>query len=569
MLIELSIRNFALVDDLTVALLPGMTVVTGETGAGKSIIIDALGAALGERTGTDVIRSGADTASVDAVFEIGDCPKAAAALQEAGLADGDDGIVVLSRQIGAGRSACRVNGRPVTAAVLQSISKHLVDVHGQHEHQTLIHEENHLEFLDNFGGASHLTLRRAYEQAYHEFREATGKLRNLRERSRERGQRLEMLRYQVEEIRAAEVRAEEEDELQAERQRLNSVEKLRELADEALSLLSGGEETVGATGAVQQAAGNLSKLAEIDSSLGAAAEELTGAAAVVSEAEHSLYHYLGSLESDPQRLEEIEGRLDALSRLKRKYGDTLADVISYLQSAEEELAAIEDFEAEEARLQGIVQQTREAAVRQAEALTKARRALGKKLGKAMTEHVGPLGMPAARFEVELRPVGGQAEGDAPAGLGPRGGDECRFLFCANPGENMRPLVKVASGGELSRIMLAFKSLCSRGSEIPSIVFDEVDAGIGGQTAHKVGEKLRELAGQAQVLCVTHLPQIAGLANNHLHVEKIVSDGRTRVQVRALAETERAEELARMLGADDDDTTARKHAERVLKRGTQR
>lgn len=569
MLIELSIRNFALVDDLTVALQPGMTVVTGETGAGKSILIDALGAALGERTGADVIRSGADAASVDAVFEITNCPRVAAALKEAGLADGDDGIVVLSRQVSGGRSACRVNGRPVTVAILQSISKHLVDVHGQHEHQALIHEENHLEFLDNFGGAEHLTLRRAYEQAYHEHREAAGKLRSLREKAREREQRLEMLRYQVEEIRAADVRAEEEDELHAERQRLNSVEKLRTLAEEATALLSGGEETPGATGAVQQAAGNVAKLAEIDGTLSATAEELTSAAAVVSEAEHSLHHYLGDLESDPQRLEEIEGRLEALSRLKRKYGDTLVDVVSYLQSAEEELAAIENFEAEEERLQGVAQRTREVAEKQAGALTKARRALGKKLSLAMTEHVGPLGMPAARFEVELSPIGGQAMGDAPADLGPRGGNECRFLFCANPGEDMRPLVKVASGGELSRIMLAFKSICSRGSEIPSIIFDEIDTGIGGQTAHKVGEKLRELAEHAQVLCVTHLPQIAGLASNHLHVEKIVVEGRTRVEVRALAETERAEELARMLGADDDDTTARKHAERVLKRGTER
>lgn len=572
MLIELSIKSFALIDDLTLALQPGLSVLTGETGAGKSIIIDALSAALGERVGAEVVRTGADSATVDAVFDLSNCERAGAAVREAGLDQGDDTLVVLSRQIGGGRSLCRVNGRPVTAAVLQSISRHLVDIHGQHEHQALIHEESHLEFLDNFGPPEHLGLRQDYVQAYQEWRSVAARLEDLRQNSRERVRRLEVLRFQVEEIREAEVRAEEEEELTAERKRLNSVEKLRELAAQAAELLSGGEEGIGATAALQQAAENIQRLAAIDAALLANAEELQSAANVVTEAEHVLHRYAGSLESDPRRLEEIESRLDLLARLKRKYGETLADVLSYLQSAERELAEVEGSEDEEARLVVAVERAREAAGATGLKLSKARTALGKQLARAITEQVTPLGMPAARFEVASTrcedPGGLPGDGKTWAAA-TRGLDDIRFLFCANPGEELRPLAKVASGGELSRIMLAFKSLCSRGSEIPTIVFDEVDAGIGGQTAHKVGQRLNELARRAQVLCVTHLPQLAGLADCHLHVEKQVTGGRTTVAVRTLSQDERAEELARMFGADDDDATARRHAEKVLKEAAAR
>jgi len=571
-LVELSIHNFALIDELTVPFHSGLSVLTGETGAGKSILIDALSAALGERISTEAIRSGAETATVDAVFDAADCPRALAALEEAGLSANDGGQVVLARQIASGRSQCRVNGRPVTLATLQDISRHLVDVHGQHEHQALIHEENHLEFLDHTGGAEHLALRDEYESRYAALSEARAALAALRNNSREREQRLDMLRFQVREIAQAELRAEEEDELLAERQRLNSVEKLRELAGEALALLDGSEDAPGAGAALAQIAGAVQRLAEIDPSLRPHAEELRAAATVTAEAEHVLRDYGEALDADPHRLEQIEQRLDLIARLKRKYCERLSDVLSYQAQAERELAAIENFEEQEAELARTVERAAAGAAESGLKLSAARRELGGKLAGAMVHSLATLGMPAAQFEVEMQTQGdprGLPTPSGPVAATARGLDEVRFLFCANQGEALRPLAKVASGGELSRIMLAFKSLCSRGAEIPTIIFDEVDAGIGGQTAHQVGGKLADLARHAQVLCVTHLPQIAGLADHHVHVAKVVRDGRTTVAVSELPAGERVAELARMFGADADDATAQRHARKLLQEAASR
>lgn len=573
MLIELSIKSFALIDDLAVSLSPGLSVLTGETGAGKSIIIDALSAALGERVSGEMIRSGAPAATVDAVFDASDSPRALAAAHDAGLLQGDDQLLVLSRQIAPGRSQCRVNGRPVTLGVLQEISRHLVDVHGQHEHQALIHEENHLEFLDNYGGDRVHELRRQYQGAYSELRHAIEGLQTLRTQTRDRAQRLDILRFQVDEIAQAEIVPDEEELLGAERKRLNSVEKLRDLAEEARLLLAGPEEEIGATAALQEAADNLSRLAAIDASLAANAEELRSAANAAGDAEHVLHSYLADLESDPRRLEQVEQRLEQLSRLKRKYGDTIADVLSYQQRAEQELSDIENCEEQEAALAASVAKFRQLAGATGWELNSARTALASKLAKAVTANIKTLGMPAARFAVEVAveedPDGLPAPDGALLSASSRGLDSVRFLFCANTGEELRPLAKVASGGELSRIMLAFKSLCSRGTEIPTIIFDEVDTGIGGQTAHQVGAKLNDLARHAQVLCVTHLPQIAGLADHHLHVEKVVAAGRTTIALRQLPLTERVEELARMFGASENDTTARLHAEQMLKEASAR
>jgi DNA repair protein RecN (Recombination protein N) len=570
LLTELSIRGFALIDELALSLEPGMSVLTGETGAGKSIIIDALSAALGERVSADMIRGGAETATIDAVFEAGDSPRALSALEASGLRDGADTTIVLTRQIAAGRSPCRINGRPVTLGVLQEISRHLVDVHGQHEHQSLIHEENHLEFLDHFGGAAHAALRQEYGAQFRGFQTARTALEDLRGRVRDRAQRLDVLRYQVQEIEEAGLRAEEEAELLAERQRLQSIERLRELATHARRLLEGDGDTPGATTEVQEAASHVLKLAEIDGALRETAQELASAANSVAEAEHLLGRYELNLEADPARLEDLGRRLDLIVRLKRKYGDTLADVLSYGAKAAGELAELSNAEEAEERLVAEAERARREAGAAGVRLSESRHELAEKLGRAVTETIGTLGMPAARLAVQLASppaadglptVNGQLVRATRRGL-----DECRFLLAANAGEELRPLAKVASGGELSRVMLAFKSLCSRGTEIPTIAFDEIDVGIGGQTAHQVAARLKELAAHAQVLCVTHLPQIAGLADHQVAVEKLVSDGRTVVMARGLTRDERVAELTRMLGAADDDQAAREHAASLLGHG---
>lgn len=572
MLVELSIKSFALVDDLTISLHPGFCVLTGETGAGKSILIDALSAALGERISTDVVRSGAPAATVDAAFDVSACPRALGAIAEAGLEVGEDGLVILSRQITSTRSQCRINGRPVAQGTLQDISRHLVDVHGQHEHQALIHEENHLDFLDNTGGPDHQRLREQYEGDYAALQQARRALAELRDNARDREQRLDMLRFHVQEIAQADLRPDEEEELQAERKRLNSTEKLRELAGNALGLLSGQEDAAGAGAALAAAADDLKRLAEIDATLAPHAEEMRAAATVAAEAEHVLTGYLEALDADPRRLEDIEQRLDLITRLKRKYGDSVADVLSYHQRAERELAGIESFEIQEAELAKAVSQAASQAATSGLQLSAQRRKLGAKLAKAVAASLATLGMPAAQFEVQFQTHEHPDGLPTPDGLiaaTARGLDDVRFLFCANRGEELRPLAKVASGGELSRIMLAFKSLCSRAAEIPTIIFDEVDAGIGGQTAYCVGERLADLARHAQVLCVTHLPQIAGLADHHLHVEKVAGSGRTTVQVQELTSEERVAELARMLGADEHDVTACTHARKLLKQAATR
>jgi DNA repair protein RecN (Recombination protein N) len=574
-LTEITIRNFALVDDLTLPLHQGLTVLTGETGAGKSILIDALSAAVGERVSAEMVRSGAETATVDAVFEMSDSPQAVAAAAAAGLTEGAGGDLVLTRLIGPGRSPGRVNSRPVTLGVLQSISRHLVDIHGQHEHQTLIHEENHLDFFDHFGGPQQMQLRRDYESVYDRWHQLKNEREQLLQQAREREQRLDVLRYQVDEINAAELSENEDEELLAERKRLNSVEKLTELVDSARQLLegTGTESGVGLTAGLHLVAEQLGRLVEIDGDLAAYGAELRSAAAMVTEAEHALVQYGEGLESDPQRLEEVESRLDLIARLKRKYGDTVADVLSYGREAEAERSSLATADEQAEALAQQVDQAASELLAVGRQLSTARQQLAEKLAQAVTDSLTSLGMPAARFQVQCEtrpdPAGIASVEGQPLRVTRRGLDQVAFLFSANAGEAPRPLAKVASGGELSRVMLAFKSLCTQGTEIQTIIFDEVDAGIGGQTAHKVGERLCDLARDVQVLCVTHLPQIAGLADHHVQVEKVIADGRTRVEVRELSEPQRVIELARMMGAAVEDTVARKHARQMLAEGRAR
>lgn len=573
MLLELGIQNLALVDDLRLPLGPGFTVLTGETGAGKSIIIDGLNAVLGVRMGSDMIRSGAPSATVEAIFDTADAPRALAALEAAGLRGGDDTTVILSREVGPERSTYRTNRRAATLGLVQDISRHLVDIHGQHEHQTLIHEENHLAFLDSAGDARHQALRSAYEAAWAAFECAVRDLEALHLDERERAQRVDMLRFQVQEIRAAELSPDEEDRLGTERLRLQHAERIREAVATALELLDGETgDGLPALAALQTATHELISLKGVEAGVAITAEELQGASVVVAEAVRSLGAVREDLEADPDRLEQIETRLAELGRLKRKYGDTLAQVIEFGARAEAELSAIENVETHAKELAARVERCREAAGEAARALTASRAKLGQSMGKTVTRELGGLGMDAARFGVSLALV------QDPAGLpGPdekryrasrRGMDDVRFLFSANAGEELRPLSKVASGGELSRLMLVLKSVCSRGAEIATIVFDEVDAGIGGRVAHAVGERLAALSQTAQVLCVTHLAQIARLADRHIHVSKHVQDGRTVVRARELTGEERVDEVARMLGGAEGEATAREHARQLLAREPQ-
>lgn len=566
MLTELRIRNFALIDDLTVDLRPGLIAITGETGAGKSIIIDALNAALGERVGADSIRGGAQAAHVEAVFDLADAPLARQAADEAGVVT-EDNRLTLSRTIAEGRSNYRINGAGSSLAALRAIGEHLADIHGQHDHQQLIHEDSHLRFLDAHGGAAHEQLVDAYAEAWRELREARAALQRLNMDERTRAQRLDLLRFQMDEIEDASLTEGEDDALAGERERLMHVEKLREGASDAWQALVPEDEDTGAVEDLRVAAATIGDLAEVDGTLAPVATALLEATAQAEDAGRSLRDYLEHLEADPDRVEQVESRLHMIAGLRRKYGDSVQAILAHYQTAAAEVLELEGADYDAEKLQARLAKLGEQAGLAAHELSVARRELAQALGAQVAEELQPLGMENARFEVQV-----EADADEtglPDAEGRRwaadasGIDRVRFLLGANVGEPLRPLSKVASGGELSRLMLAIKSIGAGASHTPTLVFDEVDVNIGGRTAYAVADKLVAVSGDAQVLCITHLAQIACMADHQISVSKSVRDGRTVVRSEELDEDGRVTELARMMGGTDDATSAREHAAEML------
>ncbi|MFO7945461.1 MAG: DNA repair protein RecN [Armatimonadota bacterium] len=568
MLSELTVRNFALIDELHLKLEPGYTVLTGETGAGKSIIVDALSAALGERVTSEVIRGEQSEALTEAVFDTADAPRAAKVAEESGFGD-EDGTVILSREIVTeGGSVYRIDHRRSTLRLLSEISRHLADIHGQHEHQQLIHEENHLRYLDHFGGREHLKLRDEYAAAYEQFRDARAELKSLQIDEQERARRLDMLSFQIDEIEKAGLQPGEEDELKSERKRLMAAEKLMEHLNRTIELLGGGDDTsLGAAAALQEAADAVGAVADVDEELAKSSEELQQQAYRADEALRTLQSYFDTVELNPDRLEQIETRLDEINRLQRKYGDTVEDVLEYLRQAKEEADTLAQSAERTEELETKIDELAHRAGALAQDLSKKRRSLAQKLSEAVVAEISQLGMSGASFRVDFSTEPDDDGVVTPDGrrlqASSHGVDRVRFMLSANAGEPLRPLAKVASGGELSRLMLALKSLSARGAEIPTIVFDEIDAGIGGATAQHVGKKLAVLARQAQVLCVTHLPQVASMADRHVLVEKGVSGGRTTISVRQLSEDERVREIARMYGDQRGADAAMQHAREAL------
>ncbi len=569
MLRELRINNFALIDDLTIALGPGLVALTGETGAGKSIIIDALNAALGERIGADAIRGGAATARVEAVFDLPDTSAARAAARDAGVADAGD-TLTLARTIAQGRSQYRVNGQATSLTTLRQIGEHLADIHGQHEHQQLFHEESHLRFLDSFGDEAHDALLVDWRSAWGELTAARAALDQLSMDERTRAQRLDLLSFQVEEINEAGLRAGEDDDLAAERERLMHSEKLREgTTDAYLALDSDPEaEGAGALEALRAGAATIADLAEVDPVLLPVAEALMSATSNAEEASRSLRDYVETLDADPDRIEQVEARLNLIAGLRRKYGANVREILAHCDAAAAEIDSLQSTEHSAEALQERIEQLTESAGATATDLSASRSRLAAELGTRVEVELRPLGMADARFEVQIESDADEA--GLPDGSGGHwaadstGIDRVRFLLSANVGEPLRPLSKVASGGELSRLMLAIKSIGAGLSQVPTLVFDEVDANIGGVTAHAVAEKLVAVSGPAQVLVITHLAQIACMADRQINVSKSVRDGRTVVQVTELDDDARVAEIARMMGETEGKQSARQHAAEMLR-----
>lgn len=557
MLQSLYLENIALIEKLGIELFPGFNVLTGETGAGKSIIIDAVNYVLGERTSRDLIRNGAARAKVEAVFNLNEGDAAFAALDALGI-EYDGNELILSRELSAaGRNACRVNGTLVPVASLKSVSDTLVDIHGQHEHQALLDAENHISYLDAYCHAESLPIIEKIDAIVSRRNELMLKRNSGFSSEREREREMDMLRYQIEEIASANLEAGEEERLNAEKTVLLNAERIRTALETAHMALSGAEEG-SALSAIDTARRSMRDIAALNKdyeALGDKIEELYYAAEDIS---FVLRDTSENVESDMQRLEEIEQRLKLISDLKRKYGRTVEDVIDFGKDAGTKLNELENAEALAAELDAKLDKLKAEYNVAADELSKVRRAAGDRLKRDVLNELKDLGMAKAMFDVALS--------DASGGESRKGGREtAEFMLSANPGEPLKPLEKVASGGELSRIMLCFKSIFADNDRVPTLIFDEIDTGISGRTAAVVGEKMLGIAKKHQVICVTHLAQIAALADAHLMVRKYDDGKNTFVETRQLNEEEKVQRIAQMMDGESDSPSALTHARELIAR----
>jgi len=553
MLIELRIRHYAVIDDLSLELGPGLNVLTGETGAGKSIIVGALSLLLGERATADVVRSGERRALVEGTFDVRGNPEIVARCEAAGI-DLDEGWLILRREVQReGRNRAWINGSPATAGRIAELATGLVDLHGQHEHQALLRPAHQRAILDAYGRASAEVKEVA--EAFETARELSSLLEAARVRIAEARERSDYLAFKATEIEAAAAEEDEDERLAGEARRLEHSEELLELSGSLSEAVYGEEGSlVERLGEIGRRMGDLTR---IDPDTGELADLLDTARLTAEEMGRRLGDYHRSVEHDPGRLEEIRRRQDELYRLKSKYGATLPDVIEAGRAARAELERMEILEQELPALETELGEGRARLTAACIRLSARRLAAAQRLQREISAVLPELGMPAGRFEVELVPT------EAPRAFGAEGAE---FRVSLNAGFEAGPLARVASGGELSRVMLALKTALAGVDQVPTLVFDEIDAGIGGQVAHQVAARLAAVSAGRQVFAVTHLPQIAAVADVHLHVVKDDADGRAAARVRRLQGDERVAEMARMLGGDPNSAASRRHAEELLASG---
>lgn len=600
MLHEIHIQNYAVIDNLTVEFHPGLNLLSGETGSGKSILVDALGLALGGRASPEVIRTGTERATVTTVFTIrpggGDqgSDRATGAgpargtgatsaartpwagwLDEYGLAGGDEAEVILRREIQAGgKSRLLVNDQPVTLATVKELARILVEVHGQNEHAALFAREAQLDLLDQFAAAEERLEK--VGQLFARRRELQRETEALSQNEQERLRAIDLLQFQVQELERARLQPGEDSSLEEERRVLGNLERIRAAAATAFGQLY--EEEGSACASLANVGRALEELRRYDTRLEPYVEPLAGATATLEDLAFFLRDYLGKLEANPHRLEEVEDRLALIERLKRKYGKTIEEMLVYRDQSRQQLANLEHADERREELSHELAHASAEYQKAAEALSEQRRVAARKMERLVREELGQLGMEKTRFEIRFRTTAtlGSEKTNVGAEGGLKGIDEIELLISPNPGEEMRPLERIASGGELSRLMLALKTVLGRARlggasraarRAPTFVFDEVDAGIGGRVAESVGQRLKRLARDAQVLCVTHLPQIACFADHHFYVEKIERGGRTVTTVTYLEnQKDRAQELARMLSGSQITDAVLKHAAAMLKQG---
>lgn len=557
MLSLLHIENIALIQSADIRFEPGFNVLTGETGAGKSIVIDSIGAVLGERTSRELIRTGAKSALVTAVFtQVPPLPW----LEENGFPTGEEELLLQRELQGDGRNVCRIDGKLVTVAQLRELGRQLLNIHGQHDGQQLLDPASHLGYLDQFGGCQ--PLLESYQEAYRKWHDIRREMDKLQMDEAERSRRVDTLNYQIQELERAQLKAGEDEELSARRTLLRSAGRLMEAVQSAEFALSGDEDRDGACSLIAQAEGEVQGVSSISPELSELSEKLTALRCAADDAADTLRDLSRSFDFSPGELDQVEERLDLLYRLRKKYGPTVEDMLSYLDRCQKELDQIQYADDTLARLEKELKKAQKEAVRRGEVLSQARREAAGALQARVQEELRQLDMPKVQFQTEFTPKGGEA------GMDETGLDEVQFLMSANLGEALKPIQKVASGGELARIMLALKNVLAEGDQIGTLVFDEVDTGVSGRAAQKVAEKMAQVARGKQVLCVTHLPQIAAMADTHFSVQKGEREGRTYTRLERLDRSQRREELARLIGGASITPSLLESAEELLRQAEQ-
>ena len=559
MLSLLKIENIALIDQLELEFGQGLNVLTGETGSGKSIIVDSLNALSGGRVSSDLIKAGSERSRIEALFVKPASKRLNKILADSGIdAEGDE-LIIRRELSAAGKNRIFINNQLVTAAVLRSIAPMLVDIHGQGEHDMLYETASHLEMLDEFADAN--DLRSGTANAFDKLVSAEHRLAEFASDEAAKLQLLDILKFQIGELKQAALIPDEDIELEQEKKRLNNAEKLTALSSDVIRLLYDADESTITT--LDKAKQKIDELGEYDSRFSQFQEALISARATIEEIAATARDHRDHIEFSPERLAEIDGRLAEITRVIRKYGGTISSAIEHLTDAEKRLDSIESAEEREAELRNEIAELRSEYVVCAEKLSKRRTERTKKFQKEVEQNLDAVALQKAKFEVRIEtPETGDSEG-ARQYFSAKGFDRVEFYFSANAGEPTKPLAKVASGGEASRLMLILKTTAKSLSETTSTVFDEVDAGIGGRVAEAVGSKLKELAASRQVLCVTHQPQVASKADSHFVVEKEMSKNRTSIAVRHLNEAERIEEVARMLAGETITNAARENAREML------
>ena len=552
MLSELSITNFAIIERLSISFEKGLTVLTGETGAGKSIIIDAIHLLVGGRGSSDFVRHGEERAEIEGLFLLENASTVYDKAQELGIKIEDD-MIVLRREITkSGKSVCRINGKLVTIAILREMGGSLVDIHGQHEHQELMDETKHLSLLDQFGSKQITKSLSEYEQIYAKYEQAIRKLKSLNDNEQQMAQRVDLYQFQLNEIVQAQLQLDEDEKLIDEKKQLSNFERIFESVQTSYNALKDEQKGLDWISLVM---GEMETAAELNPEYKDMAEAVSNSYYMLEEVAGSLRSQLDNLEYDPQRINEIEARLNEINGLKRKYGQTISGILEYGAKIEEELETLLNKETHIDQLRKEILSLKKDLIIEGNELTSLRKRLAGDLTDAIHNELKQLYMQKTVFEAKIN--------SGETFISKSGMDEIEFYLSTNPGEPLKPLSKIASGGELSRIMLALKSIFSKHQEITSIIFDEVDTGVSGRVAQAIAEKIHKVSTDSQVLCISHLPQVAAMADTHLYIEKETQDGRTKTKVKDLDHEGKIKEIGRMISGVEITDITKKHAQELL------